>query len=167
MSLRKISITATACIIASASAAFAEWFTKSEEDVFSGKQTATMIGASGPAGSVYLNCDADRNVNISIIFPFKEDIDTSLKGLLVIKVDSGEALRLDAEAYQHNDKYAGFKARLDDAQKVSLLKSIASAKKKILAGLSVESIDSKHSIDIAPGGSTKAATSFMKACEIS
>ncbi|MCZ7932186.1 hypothetical protein O9X90_07665 [Agrobacterium leguminum] len=166
MSIRKFCLVAT-CILASSSTALADWFTKSEEDVFSGKQTATMIGASGPAGSVYLNCDADRNVDVSIIFPFKEDINTSLKGLLVIKVDSGEALRLDAEAYQHNDKYAGFKARLDDAQKVSLLKSISSAKKKVLAGLSVESIDSKHSIDISPGGSTKAASSFMKACEIS
>lgn len=112
-------------------------------------------------------CDADRNVDVSLIFPFGEKINTSLKGLLVLKVDSGETLRLDAEAYQHNEKYGGFKARLDDTQKAGLLKSMAAAKKKILVGLSVESLDSKHSLDLAPNGSTKAASQFMKACEIS
>lgn len=157
-----------ACTLVSAGSAFADgWFTKTEEDVFSGKQTAVMFGGTSPAGSVYITCDADRNVTVSLIFPFKDGIDTSLKGVLVLKVDSGETTRLDAEAYQHNEKYGGFKASLDDAQKANILKSIGAAKKKILAGISVESLDSKHSIDIPPSGSTKAASQLMKACEIS
>lgn len=167
MSLRKIGVL-SACISFIAGHAFADgWFTKTEEDVFSGKQTAIMFGGTGPTGSLYITCDADRNLDVSIIFPFRQEIDTSLTGLLVIKVDSGETLRLNADAYQHNEKYGGFKARLDDTQKVSLLKSIGSAKQKILAGLAVESIGSKHSIDISPSGSTKAASQLVKACEIS
>ncbi len=97
----------------------------------------------------------------------KEEINTSLRGVIVLKVDGGETVRLDGEAYQHNEKYAGFKADLTDDQKGPLVKSIGAAKKKVLAGLHVESLDSKHSVDIAPNGSTKAASQFLKACEIS
>lgn len=167
MSIRRIGLTALV-VTASAGSAFADgWFTKSEEDVFSGKQTAVMFGGTTPAGSVYLNCDADRNVTVSFIFALSDEIDTTLRGVIVLKVDSGDTVRLDAEAYQHNDKYGGFKADLRGDQKVSVLKSIGSAKKKILTGLHVESLDIKQSIDIPPNGSTKAATQFMKACEIS
>ncbi|CUX23908.1 MULTISPECIES: hypothetical protein [Agrobacterium] len=165
MSIRKSWLSA-AFLLASAGASFANgWFTKSEEDVFSGKQTAVMLG-SAVSGSVYITCDAERNVSVSFIFPMKEDIDTSLKGVIVLKVDSGEAVRLDGEAYQHNEKYGGFKADVQDDQKATIVKSIGGAKKKILAGLHVESLDSKHSVDISPDGSTKAAGQFLKACEL-
>lgn len=143
-----------------------EWFTKTEEDVFSGKNTAVMFGGSNPAGSIYVDCDADRGVAISFIFPFDGEIDTNLRGVIVVKVDDAETLRYEASAYPHNDKYGGFKAELKEDEKALLLKSIASSKRKVLTGLAVEAIDFKQSVEISARGSSKAAAQFMKACEI-
>ncbi len=144
-----------------------EWFTKTEEDVFSGKSTAVMISVSPRSDSVYMACDAERAVRLSYIFKYDDEIDTNLRGVVVIKADTGETMRFDATAYKHNDEYSGFTADLsgDDASRV--LKAIAGAKRKILTGLAVDAINFKASLEIAASGSSRAATQFMKACEIS
>lgn len=163
---KTVVVAAVMCLAAGAAVA-QEWYTKTEEDVFSGKTTAVMIGGSNPQQSLYFRCTAEREVSVSFIFQFEGDMNTSLKGLLVLKADSGETYRFDASAYQHNTKYGGFVVQLEGEDKAKVLKAVGGAKKKVLAGLAVDAIDYKVSIDLPATGSGRAAGQFMKACEIS
>jgi hypothetical protein len=154
-------------LFASAAANAAEWSTKVDEDVFSGKNTAIMMGGVLGSLSVYLSCDADRNTKAALIFKSgKDGIAEGIKGEIVFKVDDQETLRFDAESYQHNDNYGGFAADLEGEQAQALLTEIKTAKKRILTGLQVPSVDLKQSETLGASGSTTAATSFIKTCEI-
>ncbi|MDH4413071.1 MAG: hypothetical protein QE484_07175 [Rhizobium sp.] len=159
---------ASAALLTSAATTFsAEWLTKVDEDVFSGKSTAVMIGGSGAQLNVYLSCDGDRKNSLAVIFKADEGVVEDVDGELVLKADDAEPFRYAVRSYNHNDDYGGFLAELTPEDASKLVASIKGAKKRVIAGLQVAALEIKASNTLATTGSTKAAELFAKACELS
>lgn len=164
--MKRVCLALGMALVSAGVASAADWYTKVDDDVFSGKQTAVMFGGYSNQLTIYFKCDSDHNVTVSIIFPFSDGMVMGIKGAIVLKIDAQEPIRLEGDSYQHNTLYGGFKADLDDEQKSSILKAIAEAKQKILVGLAIESLDTKDSYTISASGSSKAAYQFIHACQI-
>ena len=162
----KLLFVSVAFLTVASSASAEPWFTKVDEDVFSGKNSASMIGDGGTNGSLYFRCSAEGEMTLSVIFSFKEEMRSDIAGEIVVKVDANEVVKLDATPYTHNDDYGGFITASNPEVIGSLAKKVASSKGKILVGLAVPSLDLKQSLTITPVGSKKAAAQFIKACEI-
>lgn len=145
----------------------ADWYTKVEEDLFSGKNTAVMIGGTNAQLSVYISCDGDRKNNIAVIFKVNEAIVEDVQGELLIKADDAEPARFAVKSYNHNDSYGGFQAELSPEEASKLVGSIKTAQKRVIAGLQVAAFDMKASNTLQTIGSTRAAEQFAKACELS
>jgi hypothetical protein len=138
------------------------WITKAQDDIFSGGQTATMIGLTHGGDAVYLSCDSDRKLEVAFISKTDDKMD-GIPAELVAKVDGGETLRFAAVSYAHNDDFIGFRSDDQDGIK-SLVEAIGKARKSTLFGLQIPAVGYKASISPGVTGSTKAATNFRKAC---
>ncbi|MBB3996869.1 hypothetical protein [Aureimonas pseudogalii] len=138
------------------------WITKVEDDVFSDKKSATMLGFTPSGDSVYIECDGDHELEFAVLSK-SEDKSPGVPGILVVKIDGGEALRFTAASYAHNDEYVGFKNE-DQEQIRSLVKAIGQANKAALFGLQIPIVDIKASLNPGVKGSSKAASQFLEAC---
>jgi hypothetical protein len=161
-----LAVASLAILTSAATASSAEWLTKVDEDVFSGKSTAVMIGGSGAQLNVYLSCDGDRKNSLAVIFKAEEGVVEDVDGELVLKADDAEPLRYAVRSYNHNDSYGGFLVELQPEEASKLVAIIKGAKKRVVAGLQVTALDIKASNTLATTGSTKAAEQFAKACEL-
>ncbi len=166
-SFRTLAITSVTMMMTVTDGWSAEWTTKVDEDVFSGKSTAVMIGGVGAQLSLYMACDGDRKNTLAVIFQAKDGIIEGVGGELVLKADDLEAVRFSVESYNHNDSYGGFIVDLTAEEAGKLVQSIKSAKRRVVAGLQVPAMDIKASNTLATSGSTKSADLFGKACELS
>lgn len=161
-----LAVASAAVLTSAASASSAEWLTKVDEDVFSGKSTAVMIGGSGAQLNVYMACDGDRRNSLAVIFKAEEGVVEDVDGELVLKTDDEEPLRYSVRSYNHNDTYGGFLVELTPEEASKLVASIKGAKRRVIAGLQVAALDIKASNTLATSGSTRAAEQFAKACEL-
>ncbi len=144
-----------------------EWMTQTQDDVFTGKQTATMSGGFRTAMSVYATCQNNREFVLSVIFKMSDPSNVrSLDGLVVIKVDGGETHRMAVTSYSHNETYAGFATVPNDPAAIAAVKEIGTAKRKVVVGLDVPEIGNRQSVEISASGSTRAVQSLVKACEL-
>lgn len=144
----------------------ADWNTQVQEDVFSGKNTAIMIGGIFAPLNVYLSCDGDRNNKLAVIFKMDDKMPEGVPGEVVIKTDDGEITRYQTKSYEHNDSYGGFATELTAEDAGKLISAIRVAKKRVLVGLQVAAIDMKGSHTFSASGSKKAAELFAKTCEL-
>jgi hypothetical protein len=160
-----LAVASVAILTSSATAFSSDWLTKVDEDVFSGKSTAVMIG-SGTQLNVYLSCDGERKNSLAVIFKAEEGIVEEVDGELVVKTDDAEPHRYAVKSYNHNDSYGGFLAELTPEEASKLVASIKGAKRRVVAGLQVTAFDMKVSNTLATIGSTRAAEQFAKACEL-
>ncbi|WP_205910289.1 hypothetical protein, partial [Rhizobium sp. FKY42] len=135
-------------------------------DVFSGKNTATMIGGLVGPISVYLSCDGEHQNKLAVIFKVKDGVAEGINGEIVLKADDGEVSRFQSKSYDHNDKYGGFAAELTPDEAKKLIAGIKVAKKRVIIGLQVPGVDMKISHTLNVSGSKKASETYAKACDV-
>jgi len=146
--------------------AHAQWFTNVEDDLFSGGKKAVMMGdLTSSTGAIIFDCTKDK---LSAAY-VEEDGSTKEVGHipmdLVLKVDGKDTTKLDASLSRRNAK--SVQVSSDDAEKIKpLLKQLQEAKSKVLVGIQTKDGGNQSSFSGNTSGSTAAATSFIKACEI-
>ena len=148
-------------------AALARWSMLVDDDIFSGGKKAMMIGDIGPDNSVAIDCTSSGDLHVAYIEKGDEDdIDQSASYRLLIKVDDQPVIEFAAKGERRNDRYNEITSDDRDAG-VGAIKAIASAKRKILIGVSMVDSDGKYSGSASVVGSSRAASQLMKACGIS
>ena len=157
-------LTALALVSTCTAASAQAWFTTTEEDVFTGNQTATMISVATRSQGAFFQCDADRELSFALIFK-SEEKPSGVPGIIVAKVDRGEVHRFDATSYRHNEDYLGFVSN-DTAEVAKLVADIAKARRDVLLGLQIPITDAKFSVTASAAGSTKAANKLLETCGI-
>ena len=145
--------------------ASADWYTTTQDDIFSGGKKAMMLGNINVGQAVAFDCDADR---LSLAFLQKEEWPagrTSSTWKLLIKVDKGEIHHFTAESAKRNDVYAQYVTNEKD-EIMKLLAELRDAKSVIQLGIQSEEFDSKWSATVSPSGSTRETDKFLKACKL-
>lgn len=144
--------------------AYAQWMTTVEDDLFSDKKIATMIGVGGVHWSIYAHCSDADGMKLSYIEKGDPSGITSplMVGKIVLKPDTGQRWTSETRMYWHNDSYIGFDyANQADIPKI--IEEIGAAKRTILVGLDL-ALDSPSTISLTASGSSKAARQFLAAC---
>ncbi|UVC08966.1 hypothetical protein IHQ71_28280 [Rhizobium sp. TH2] len=158
---------AVGLIAVSATAHAQEWMTTLKEDVFTGKNDATLIGGFDRQLSVYATCQAGQQIEFSVIMKDASPQNfAGIPGTLVVKVDGAEPHRFDATGYQHNQSYGGFKIDSASPGILDTLMEIGGARKKVLVGLQIAAVDVKTTEELRVAGSGKAVSLLLKNCEI-
>ncbi|WP_213993793.1 hypothetical protein [Sodalis sp. dw_96] len=143
----------------------AAWYTKVDDDIFSGKKNAMLFGDLNSASSLLVfDCSPD---NLSISYLEKTtaaEIPPAPIDMLV-KVDSADVVKFDAIMGRRNDTYMSISAADKDLI-LTLLSQIKSARNKILLGLQNTSVGMKLSLSTDAQGSSKAVADFVTACGI-
>lgn len=159
----KICLVATALL---APTAHARWVTNTDDDLFSGGKKAMMIGELASSNSAIIFDCTKSNIAMSYV-----EMDKSSESVadipmdLVIKIDSGEAAKLDAILSRRNVQSVQISSA--DAEKIKVvLKQLQDAKSKFLMGVQTKDGGNQHSLSGNVSGSTAAVNSFVKACEI-
>lgn len=145
-----------------------EWVTTLKEDVFSGKNDATMIGGWSRRMSVYASCEGGKGIRLSVIMKDKSpELFNGIPAVLVIKVDGADARRFDANGYMHNETYGGFQIEEGAEGLLDTLMEIGGARRKILVGVQVPAVDVKDTEELRVGGSGRAVSTLLKTCAVS
>lgn len=148
------------------SIAHAQWLTQVDDDLFTGDKKATLIGdLQGADTALTFDCTKQK-LTISYAERYGEQEAVSATPFnLIVKVDPGDAHKMDAQSKRRNSKYLEISS--DDKEKIgSILKSLLQAKSKILVGLETKDGGNQFSASGSVAGSTKAADQFIKACEL-
>lgn len=149
-----------------ADAAFAAWNTSVEDDLFADGKKAVMIGFISADQALHFKCSPDEEVSFSFLEAGDWDNGSEAVSVdLVIKVDENEKMGFKANFYQHNSRYIGIGAEGGERM-IILVEQIKNARKQILVGIRIPSIDKKWSTTVSVAGSTRAAASFQKACAL-
>lgn len=160
----KIAVATFLLLCSLAGEANAGWITKTEEDVFSGKDSVTMIGLISSSQALIVDCKPDGKVKIN--FAEKGDSGEKLSALtfrLVLKLDSNSPIEFTARADQRNDTFMQIGS--DERDTIErFVKELRDAKKRLLIGLEEKITDSKQSWTTDLSGSTAAAKKFLSAC---
>ena len=145
--------------------ASAEWYTTTQDDIFSGGKKAMMSGDISPALSVAFDCDSE-SLSLALLQKEKwpEGQDTSAWNLL-IKVDKGEIHRFTAQSAKRNSDYTQY-VTFEKNEILRVLTELRDAKSVVLLGLQSEELDSKWSGTISVGGSTRETEKFLQACKL-
>lgn len=141
------------------------WETIIQDDIFTGKKTAEMIGQVSWQEMLYFSCDGDRRITMAVIFV--SEMESGMKGAkaeTAIRIDNGNVHKFNSTLYQHNPEMLGFGST--SASLVEVVRQIRDARNQILVGVEITSIDSRFSLTAPVDGSTPAANRFIQACEI-
>ncbi|WP_369788807.1 hypothetical protein [Rouxiella sp. WC2420] len=146
---------------------FAQWVTKTDDDIFTGGKKATMIATIGEdSDSSALIFDCTKN---NLVFSYIEkssdpDKVSNIPVDMFVKVDSGDIIKTKSAFSQRNDQY--IQASISDIDLVTeILKESSKAKSKIIIGISNDIIG-QNSVSASMAGSGKAVGQFVSACEI-
>lgn len=159
----------TISVLASNSA-HAQWLTKLDENLFTGKQDPIMMGMISQRNFIYIQCSADGNPEISYVEQVSEDSNVPAGvelpvGNMIIKADTGQRWAASAKMYQHNNVFIGMKH--DDAENArQIIEEIGKANGKVLLGLDLITSDEPFNASIPARGSTKAAKLFLANCVV-
>lgn len=151
--------------MAVSSAASADWYTKTQDDIFSGGKKAVLLGSINPGQAVAFDCDSEH---LSFAFLQKEEWAkgrTSSTWKLLVKVDNGEVHRFTSESEKRNDEYVQY-ATEEKEEIMKLLIELRNAKLVIQLGIQSEEFDSKWSTTVSPAGSTRETDKFLQACQL-
>lgn len=147
-------------------AASAQWVSQVEDDVFSNAKKASMYATFDYTmnQAIAFDCTNDA-LTMAYIEKTKESSNGGLPVELLIKIDSGSVVKLQATSGIRNADY--FQIASDDKDEIiEVLKQASKAKSKMLIGLSVPSTNYKQSFTVGVGGSTAAVKKFTEACGI-
>ncbi|EIJ7821207.1 hypothetical protein LJN20_004710 [Salmonella enterica] len=145
--------------------AFANWFTKVQDDAFSDGHTAMMIGSQNTMRGITFDCSSNA-LSVSYIEQAgaKQITEDSPVNML-FRIDGGAPIKFNAHTTMRNSKYLGIIA--DDADGLkTLLAQLRKAKRQVLLGLQSPGGDEKMSFTFSATGSTIAVNKFIKACNI-
>lgn len=147
------------------SLASAGWITTTEDDIFSGGQTARLIGDLDPFHALVFDCDSEK-LALSLIekSKWKEGMDLPNYRLLV-KVDKGEIYDFAAKGSQRNEEFMQV-ATAERDKILGLLKEIRDAQTQIQIGLQIKETGSKWSGTSSVAGSTRETDRFLQACNL-
>lgn len=156
-------VLAFVCLATFSINAYAEWETKTEDDLFNGGKSAMMIATLNSQAAVAFDCtkeslkmaylEADKNPSVS-------DVQVNM----IVKIDSNEVLKFSAKPRVRNNQAIEIYTDQDDVLKV--LSQLRDAKSKFQLGLAIPGTDKKSSFSMGVTGSTGAVNSFIGACEI-
>lgn len=156
-----------ALLAGSTTLAHAQWMTNVEDDLFSDKKIATMVGYSTPTKSILVTCSDSSDVSLTYV----EKGDSSAfsgrapmqVGKMVIKPDNGQKWESTTSVFAQNPEFFGFS--FDDTGALpGLIREIGHADSKVVFGLNLISSDIPIQWPIPAQGSTSAVKSFMEAC---
>lgn len=176
MSRRKsLQVTAMAIFLMMfGSVAHAQWFTKSEEvDVFGDTPTQSTVRSS-KGNFLAISCGGDEPIDFAYGFPdSKEDLDIISKldpatrqVLLLVKVDSEEIRKFDAEIRRWNENYGAFVVTGRTPELAALIRSIGNAKQTIRIGVERAGGEKIASDSFGVIGSKSAAMAVIKNCHV-
>nr|ELR5039325.1 hypothetical protein [Providencia stuartii]ELR5082446.1 hypothetical protein [Providencia stuartii] len=142
----------------------AAWITNVEESIF-GDNKANMIGEiKNSKAAIVFQCDKD-NLRISYVELGSDKKINPTPVTLLMKIDDGNVIDFQAVLGRKNSEAVA--ATADDKEKIILLlQQLKIAKKKFLAGISVDDSDFKQSFSGNVSGSTTAVNKFITACNI-
>lgn len=151
----------------SAPVAYADWATKTDDDVFSGGKSAMMLGE---LSSIMSNAVFDCSENKLTFSLVEEDNNSKLDEPtpvdLFVKIDGDEVIKLNALLMRRNSRFIGAESS-DKNNIINLLNQLQSAKKKFIVGIQGKGGESKQSYSGDVINSTNAVSNFVKACKIS
>lgn len=161
----KPSFVAAVVAMTFSSLACAGWMTTTKDDIFSGGQTAMLIGEIDAYHALIFDCDS-QNLTLSLIeqSKWKDGMDRGDWRLLV-KVDQSQIRDFAAQSSQRNEKYIQV-ATSDRDSILELLKEIREANTNIQIGMQVKEVDFKWSGTASPSGSTRETDRFLQACKL-
>jgi hypothetical protein len=163
----KIGIAAAVALlgITISSAASADWYTTTQDDIFSGGKKAMMLGSINASQSIAFDCDSE-NLSLALLQKEKwqEGRNSSAFNLL-IKVDKGEIHRFTADSAQRNNDYVQY-ITLEKDEILKVLADLREAKSVVQLGLQSDQFDSKWSGTVSVSGSTRETDKFIKACQL-
>jgi len=161
----KLSFVAAVIGLTFSSLACAGWMTTTKDDIFSGGQTAMLIGEIDAYHALIFDCDSE-NLTLSLIeqSKWKEGMGRGNWRLLV-KVDQSQIRDFAAQSSQRNEKYIQV-ATSDRDSILELLKEIRDANTNIQIGMQVKEADFKWSGTASPSGSTRETDRFLQACKL-
>lgn len=156
--LKWMSVVALMGICVSANA---EWYSKAEDDIFSGGKKAYLGGVITPYSSVVFDC-AEDGLSMSYIQKGKIASNAEGQGVeVLVKVDDSAIIKMPGVMYERNAEYWGVKT--DSDKVITVLKALKAANSKFMLGLVGSS---KFSTNVDIGGSTKATIKFAQACKL-
>ncbi|EBV5083242.1 TPA: hypothetical protein G8V61_004045 [Salmonella enterica] len=160
----KIILLMLALSMASGSA-FAEWFTRVQDDAFSDGHTAMMISSQNSMRGITFDCSSET-LSVSYIEQTgSRQITEDSPVNMLFRIDGGTPIKFNAHTTIRNSKYLGIIA--DDADGLkTLLAQLRKAKSQVLLGLQSPGDDDKMSFTFNATGSTTAVNKFIKACNI-
>ncbi|MGO2156854.1 MAG: hypothetical protein ACTH5V_13870 [Serratia proteamaculans] len=145
----------------------AEWLNKSEDDIFTGGKTSTLIVTLGnyDVGQGFIfDCSKD-NLTFSYVEKSKDLSKAAVQVDMIVKVDSGVIIKTKGSTGVRNDEYS--KIETDDRDNIlEILKAARNGKSKMVVGLSVPEINVRQSYTANMSGSTKAINDFATSCGI-
>src|SRR5690606_7218438 len=145
----------------------AEWSATIEDDIFTGKKKASLIGRISLNQMLVFDCDS-QDLTFSFLERSRrvesEDFSRPIVRLIA-KVDHGKIHEFDASAGRRNENYVAMTV-VDRGGILDLLKEIRNAQSKIQLGLHERLTDSRWSGTASVRGSTRETTRFLKACEL-
>lgn len=148
-------------------AAYGNWITTVEDDLFSDNKNAVMVGVIDLNSSIYARCVGPDRVELAYIEA--SDDASSLTspiasgGDIVFKGDNGKRHSSPVTIYQHNASYIGFSYD-DKATILAAIKDFGVADSKIAIGLDLVFNDEPFMATAPAFGSAKAVKQFIDAC---
>lgn len=146
--------------------AHADWATRVDDDVFTGGHKAMMLGLLGSTNNA-LVFDCSKNV-LDIAYVEQDSSTQDIDGLpmdLVVKIDAAPVVKFDATLSRRNSTTIQAKSE-DEGAITEVLKSLQTAKSKIIVGVQSKAGTNQQSLTGNIYGSTTSVNDFIKACEI-
>lgn len=168
-SLYSAAITFALCAISPA--ARAQWIAHaSQPDVF-GQRTVEAASMAPSGDGLIIQCDQKNTLDLAYIFQAsRKDLDEMSRGAasipvdLLLKVDSGQVMKLAASLRPWNNHFAGFVVDGRDYATVEAIEAISKATRIVSVGVSF--LGNKQSDNFGAGGSTAAMATVMTDCKL-
>ena len=146
---------------------FADWFVETQDDIFTGKKNAILIGDFYPSDQALAFECQGKDLIISYLEPYQEKVSPVLFKML-FKIDDNQIYEFEGELSNRNNKYVQVSSYMYDKEKFKhLLNELLNAKTKMVIGVKASNASGfQQSLTANVRGSTKAVREFGKICGI-
>lgn len=144
---------------------FADWFVKTQDDIFTGKKNAMLIGDFYPGDQMLVFECQGKDLTINYLEPYKEKV-SPVSFKMLFKVDDNQIYEFEGELSNRNDKYVQVSTYMYDKTKFkNLLNELLKAKRQIIVGVKANNSSGfQQSLTANVRGSTKSVHEFAKVC---
>lgn len=142
---------------------FADWFVETQDDIFSGKKNAMLIGdLQADDRALLFECDG-KLLSLHYLEPFDSNM-PNISFKMLFKIDENNIHEFEGDISQRNNKITQITAYVPNYNVKVILNELANAKNKIIVGIAGNA--GQISLTGNVRGSTKAVQEFAKICEI-